>query len=354
MVKMWWIMQAMMMNSHKDRQEFRYKLDRLKESVDPRYLVESLGFNIMRETAKELRGTCIIHGGDNKTAFRFNKTTRTWICFSHGCQEIWGADIIGLIKASLDTDFVSAVEYLESLVGDVSDSNYSEYKRKKEKEEFIRSKKSHQPTSSIVTEECLKQFKPFRSRYFLNQGFSKETLDFFEIGGGYTDSKGYIRDIIPIRNNQGTLMGYSMRDIRDFTDYDNKYIHSLGFDKNSVLYNLYNAIHHIENKPLIVVEGFKSVWRFWDYGINNVVAVMGSKICPGQVNLFYMYAVDDVVIMFDNDGPGAAGCIKACKDIGNKFNVIPIFITEVDEDGKGLDPSDLSKDVVYNYLEGFI
>ena len=185
-------------------------------------------------------------------------------------------------------------------------------------------------------------------------GSIKETLDFFEIGGGYTDSKGYIRDVIPIRNNEGFLVGYGMRDIRDFTDYDNKYIHSLNFDKDRVLYNLNNAKHYIEDKPLIIVEGYKSVWRFWEYGIKNVVAVMGSTICPGQINLLYMYAVNDIVIMFDNDGPGVEGCLKACDELRNKLNIIPIFITEEDENGKGLDPSDLSKDVIYNYLESFI
>jgi len=191
----------MMKNSHNDRHEFRYRLDRLKENIDPRYLVESLGFNIVRETAKELRGTCQIHGGDNKTAFRFNKETRTWICFSHRCHETFGADIIGLIKGALDVDFVGAMKYLENIVGDIDGSRYVEYKRKKERELFIRSRKATQPKSSIVTEECLKQFKPFRSKYFVKQGFTAETLDHFEVAGGYTDVGGLIRDIIPIRDD---------------------------------------------------------------------------------------------------------------------------------------------------------
>lgn len=343
-----------MKNSHNDKHEFRYKLDRLKEGVDPRYLVESLGFDIVRETAKELRGPCMIHGGDNKTAFRFNKETGTWICFSHRCHEVWEADIIGLVKAALDVDFMGAVKYLENLVGDVESLNYVEYKRKKERELFIRSKKSNRPKSSIVTEECLKQFRPFRSNYFIKQGFSTETLNRFEIGGGYTDSQGLIRDIIPIRNDEGKLMGYSMRDIRDFTDYDNKYIHSLDFNKDKVLYNLHNAKEYIKDKPLILVEGFKSIWRFYQYGINNVVACMSSNVSSGQRNLLYTYALNGVVIMFDNDGPGFSGCIKAGEDLRGKIDVMPIFITETDKNGKGLDPADLPKDVVYDYLKGYI
>lgn len=347
-------MQVMMINSYNGKQEFRYRLDRLKESVDPRYLVESLGFNIMRETAKELRGPCIVHGGDNKTAFRFNKETKTWVCFSHRCHEIFGADVIGLVQAVLDVDFLGAVKYLENLVGDIDSSNYIEYKRKKERELFIRSKKNNQPRSSIVTEECLLQFKPFRSKYFVKQGFTAETLDHFEVAGGYTDGGGLIRDIIPIRNDENKLVAYSFRDIWNFTDYDNKYIHTLNFNKDKVLYNLNNAKEHTKNKPLIVVEGFKSVWRFYQCGINNVVACMGASVSPGQRNLLYTYALNGVIIMFDNDGPGFSGCIKVCEDIRGKIDVTPVFITETDKDGKGLDPADLSKEVVYNYLKGYI
>lgn len=343
-------MQVMTMkNSHSDKQEFRYKLDRLKESVDPRYLVESLGFNIMRETAKELRGPCMIHGGDNKTAFRFNKETRTWICFSHRCHEVFGADIIGLIKAVLDTDFLSALKYLENLVGDIDSSHYIEYRRKKERELFIRSKRSNQPKSSIVTEECLKQFKPFRSKYFVKQGFTTETLDHFELAGGYTDGDGLIRDIIPIRDDEGKLVAYSFRDVRNFTDYDNKYILTKGFNKDGVLYNLNHNKNFIKNGNLIVVEGFKSVWKLYQCGIQNVVAVMGTQMTSGQENLLYKHSIENLIVFFDGDVAGISGSIKVCERLRGKINVIPIFITE-----EGKDPADLSCEKLHGYLKGYI
>ena len=64
---------------NKDWENFREKLSYLKTSVDPHYLLESLGVSVDRETPKEIRGTCPVHGGDNKTAFRFNKDTSTWV-----------------------------------------------------------------------------------------------------------------------------------------------------------------------------------------------------------------------------------------------------------------------------------
>jgi len=341
----------MMTKSYKD-DGFRTNLKHLKNVVNPRYLIESLGFKVDRETAKEVRGACIIHGGDNKTAFRFNKLTRTWVCFTRRCHEIHGYDIIGLIQAVLNCDFMTAVNYLKDLVGDVGDLSFQslKYEMQREKEEFIHRHKKFQPSDTIVNEEALLQFKPFRSNHFLECGFSNETLDYFEVAGGYTDKNGIIRDIVPIRNADGQLVGYSLRDIRHEADYDRKYIHTIDFDKDNVLYNLHNAKIYGEEFPLIVVEGFKSVWKMYDCGIYNVVACMGSKITPGQCNLLCSYALRGIITMFDNDVAGIKGTASAYKDLSNKMRVIPIFITEVDEEGKGLDPSDLSREALLKYL----
>jgi len=338
-------------NSNNDKEDFRFMLERLKESIDPRYLLESLGFVSSRETGKEIRGACKIHGGDNRTSFRFNKDTRTWVCFSHRCHEVFGNDIIGLIKGCMGVDFMDAVRHLKSVTGELGTGDYLEHKRKKEQEAFVKSRKRLQARSSIVTEECLTQFKPFRSPYFLHQGFSKEILNFFEIAGGYTDSYGYIRDIIPIRDVKSSLVGYSMRDIREgVEDDDFKYVHTTGFDKDKVIYNLHNAKNYLKDKPLIIVEGFKSVWRLHEIGIKNVVAVMGAHITPGQRNLLFSYAQKGVVLFFDGDGPGIAGTVRTVEELRGKIDdVFTIFITE-----EGKDPADLDEKTLMTYLDGYI
>lgn len=332
--------------------EYRTNLKNMKNVVDSRYLLESLGFEIDRETPREFRGECRIHGGDNKTAFRFNKETKTWKCFTRHCDEIYGTDIIALIQAKMGVDFVGAVKYLRDLVGDLDDLGFKslQYKMKREKEEFEGRYGKHEVSDSIVTEECLRQFKAFRSSHFLLDGFSNELLDYFEVAGGYTDKHGFIRDVIPIRDVDGKLVAYSFRDIRHDVSDDRKYILSTGFNKDKVLYNLHKAKEHSETKPIIVVEGFKSVWKLYSYGIPNVVACMGSQLTPGQCNLLLSYALKGVITMFDNDAPGIKGTAHAFSELSDKLPITPIFITEVGEDEKGLDPSDLSKEVIYNYL----
>ena len=333
-----------MMNDLFDNQNFRDKIESLKLSVDPKYLLESLGFKIEKENSKELRCACIIHGGDNKTSFRFNVEKRTWICFSHHCHEVHGYDMISLVQAVLKVSFVEAIKYLEDMSS--CDVDLYAYKRQEEMNKFIT---SNNPMVSYVSESNLERYKGFRSNHFNKDGFLNKTLDHFEVGGGYTDQDGVIRDVIPIRDDEGKLVAYSLRDIRDF-EVDNKYINTSNFDKNKVLYNLHNVIRMGIKKPIIVVEGYKSVWKLYDYGIYNVVASMGSVVTNGQANLLCKHALNGTVLAFDNDLPGVVGTLYSYKLLREKISVTPLFLSSVSLK-IGDSPAEFSKEDAYKYLE---
>jgi len=343
-------------NNKRDEEweRFRQELQLMKDAVDCRMLLESLGFVITKETSKELRSTCKLHGGDNPTSFRFNKETRTWVCFSHKCHDILGHDIIALIRMSEDLDFMGAVNYLKHLVGDIASdpAKLMEFKLQREKQEFIREQCSKHSIPRYVTERHLKKHLSLRSNGFLLDGFKPETLDYFEIGGGYVDEEGDIRDIIPIRDVDGTLLAYSLRDIRRNVDidYESKYKITPGLIKDKVLYNLNNAKELLPDKKLIVVEGFKSVWWLYEMGIHNVVAVMGSMITPGQQKLIYQYAHNGIVVLFDNDVPGIDGTNKAYEQMAHKIDLVPMIMYGPE----GTDPADLDKEILYEVLKKYI
>lgn len=346
---------VMQMANQSDKDaRFRDKLDYLKGSVDPDFLLTSLGFANVREGNNELRCACAVHNGDNATGFRFNLETRTWSCFTNKCDEQHGKDIIALIMAKTGRDFHGAVKFLEELVGEVGDYSYKAitFRRSKDDDIFIKANSRYSKRPKYVSEKHLGQYKLFRSNRFLKDGFNRDTLDNFEVGGGYTDGHGYIRDVIPIRNVNGELEAYSLRDIRDELtkdEEDYKYIITPGFNKDKVLYNLYNAKEYCATKPLILVEGFKTVWRLYEHGIYNVVCVMGSSVTRGQVNLLCSYAVNGVVLMFDGDVPGVKGTLSSIKYIKEHMPVDAVFMTE-----EGKDPSDLDKDTILNYLKDYI
>jgi DNA primase len=331
---------------------FKTKLQCLKEAVDPRYLVESLGIKIFKETPKELRGCCPIHGGDNVTSFRFNKHLKTWVCFSHKCHDVFGNDVLGLIMGMNKVGFMEAVAYLQDLVGGYDSVLGAKYRQERERKEFINYNTESNYVHPKVNEERLVGYLGYRSDLFRDEGFTEEVLDYFEIGGGYRTGDGLSRDVIPIRGVDNKLLAYSLRDPRSNVDYESKYWITPGFNKDSVLYNLNNIVPL--DKPLILVEGFKSVWRLRQYGINNSACIMGSKVTPGQQSLLYTYAMKGVVLFFDNDLAGVSGALDAYHVLSNKIDVDVVFITEVDENGDGLDPADLTYEEVYSYLRSYV
>jgi len=327
----------------------------VKQLVDVTFLVESLGFKVDSDSNKELRGACIIHGGDNTTSFRVNKDLNTWVCFSHKCHEIHGNDVFGLVMSVNECSFMQALDYLEDLTGSkgLTGEKSAQFRMNKEKSGFVASNVSKNEKPSVVDEKRLQFYKPFRSYSFVDDGFSPETLDYFEIAGGYTDIEGNLRDIIPIRNHTDELVAYSLRDIRRSGTIYKKYKLTPGFNKDSVLYNLNKAKSLLNEKVLIVVEGFKSVWKLHELGIDNSVACMGSSITMGQASLLYTYASRGVVFFFDNDYAGACGLGRSYDLVQGKITTYAEVITELDDDGKGLDPADLTDEQLLHYMEDY-
>jgi DNA primase len=333
---------------NRSKEEQRHKINRLKEAIDAEQLLNMLGFDICRTNVKEVRAPCKVHGGDNKTAFRMNKETKNWVCFSHGCHEDIGYDVISLVRKVLNLSFPDTITYLENMSGiNVHDeASYIKFKRHKDRRDFVEQMKDNrQVPTALVSEEYLENFKKFRTDYFEKLGFPVETLDKFEIAGGYVDKYGFAREVIPIRDVDGVLKAYSCRDITGEADEAYKYILTKKFNKDKVLYNLNNAKD--VSKTLIVVEGFKSVWKLDMAGYKNAVACMGSRITEGQQNLLYSHAFN-VILLLDGNEAGVKGTAKAAEDMKGKINIRPIFFPHVKRD-----PGDLDVDELREIIGGY-
>jgi len=331
------------------------RLDTVKQLIDPVFVIEQLGFKITHETSKELRCACLVHGGDNPTAFRVNRDLKTWVCFTHKCHSKYGNDMIGLVRAIKGCAFMEALRYLEELTGssNVNRESLLRYKQKREQQEFIRRSSLATDKPAVVDDLKLKYYIPYRSSFFYEEGFSKETLDYFQIAGGFQDMDGLLKDVIPIRDDKGRLVAYSLRDTRRNIDYDRKYRLTAGFTKDKALYNLHNCKDMIRDKPVIVVEGFKSVWRLHDIGVDNVVACMGSSLTQGQANLLCTYT-SSVVLFLDPDEAGQLGVSSSYDLLRGKMKVFSEFIMEVDPvTKKGLDPADLTKEQLLYYIGSY-
>src|SRR5439155_22083787 len=116
-------------------------------------------------------------------------------------------------------------------------------------------------------------FKHLDNRHpYLTQerGLAEATIDVF--GLGYHVGKGIMhhRAVIPIHNDQGELVAYAGRwPGDDLPSGSGKYTSPPNFRKSLILFNLHRAREHAR-EGLIVVEGFFTVFEFWQRGRKNI------------------------------------------------------------------------------------
>jgi DNA primase len=117
--------------------------------------------------------------------------------------------------------------------------------------------------------------------YLKERGLTQATIDFF--GLGLHAGKGIMqgRVVIPIHNEQGELVAYAGRTPGEPPEGEAKYKFPPQFKKSLVLFNLHRAREHAA-EGLIVVEGFFTVFEFFQRGRKNVVALMGSSMSAEQ------------------------------------------------------------------------
>lgn len=72
--------------------------------------------------------------------------------------------------------------------------------------------------------------------------------------------------------------------------------------------------------------------RGHQYGFNNVLAVLTSKLSKEQVRLLHRLRVKNIVLAFDDDKAGQEGCKKAYEMLKNDFIVYKVKYPEGKKD----------------------
>ncbi len=119
------------------------------------------------------------------------------------------------------------------------------------------------------------------------------------------------RLMFPILDTSGRVIGFGGRTLGD----DNaKYMNSPAtvlFDKSSSLYGLDKARHSIVKLgKAIVVEGYTDVIMSSQYGIENVVAALGTSFTQGHARMLKRFA-SEIVMVLDSDDAGVAAANRA-------------------------------------------
>ncbi len=306
-------------------------------------VLQWLGFTHIKDEFNTVRAACKVHGGDRKDSFCIYKNTLVWKCFSKKCEENHGESFFALVAAINDITREEAVDLFCSNFGvdttsfidssnDISDYKFRAYlncSSKIESDVDIMAPKLQGYTDYFLTDR--------------GGPFEPDTVVKFDVFSYYIDDVGRKRVFIPIYGTDGKLISYSGR-AEDDIDED-KYYNCVDSESSNILYNLNNVVNSKSNY-IIVVEGYKSVWRLYEYGYDNVVSSLGSALKVGQVKKL-VPLFKDIVIFFDNDEAGRIGSYLAVKKFYSVLNIINI---NYDSDK---DPADMSKSAVDNLLKSY-
>ncbi len=120
------------------------------------------------------------------------------------------------------------------------------------------------------------------------------------------------RIIIPIHDEKGSPIGFGARVMPQAPGTEQhgsgpKYLNSPEtelFSKSQTVFNLHRARKSmLQQREVLVVEGYMDVIGLVQAGITNVVAVLGTALTPDHIRLLSRY-VDHVILCFDSDKAG--------------------------------------------------
>jgi 5S rRNA maturation endonuclease (ribonuclease M5) len=304
-----------------------------------------------RSNYKRFYGPCPVHGGDNQSAFNLfpegYDVRGMWVCHTKHCEKKWKRTFIGFIHAMLSKEYrepipwTAAADWLVKYLGYTSLADIEAPDEYTLKQRYATSAAEKWSLTQIRDNTGWNRLQvrnnlEIPATYYLNRGFSENTLDRYDIG--YYNK--HERVVVPVYDDDyNYAVGFSSRSIHDqcpqcgYWHNPNKdclpaeqafkmhckWRHSDGFNSAHWLYNYWFAKRHIEESGVVIlVEGPGDVWRLEEAGIRNSVALFGVDLTEEQLTILEMSGALSVIVMLDNDEAGQ----KAAPELKKKMERI--------------------------------
>lgn len=145
-------------------------------------------------------------------------------------------------------------------------------------------------------------------RYMKKRGFSAKAL--MKCKAKVTYNKAY-PIIFPMLDN-GNFKGWVCRTNKKEVEQVRKYLYNKGFSRATTLVGDYGSKDYV-----FVVEGYMDRLKFIQFGEENVVAILGWKMSPEQIEKLRRAGVKYIISALDNDPCG----IKGTEFLRTKFEV---------------------------------
>ncbi len=276
---------------------------------------------------------CKQHPGDgtNPTAFSWRDSAAHWVCWSHHCEQEFGGDVFGLVRSVLNVSFSQSVDWLIHFLTEQSVDLNADVNTK------VKGRSGPSMKTHEALNESLLRFLQPNYDFLLKRNFKEETLKKFQIGlwsrlGTFMHN----RLIFPIRDIQGSLVGFSGRTVYAEADWEKyqvkaKWVHGRYYDRwpkldelktGSLLFNLDKAKDHIGLlKTLILVEGPLDGLRLDEAGIYNWVALLGCSFGSIHRSMLISLGINNLVLALDVDKAGTNASSKIEKSLEEFFHI---------------------------------
>jgi DNA primase len=297
----------------------------------------------LKKRGSNLLGRCPFH--DEKTpSFTVSPTKGIYKCF--GCGK--AGNSVSFLMEHDSLSFSDAIRKLAAKYNIVLEEdtivNREEYNEQQKKRESL-----------LVALEFAKNYfkdqllsdegKRVGDSYFRERGFTKQTMDEFELGyspqgweslvdeakknqfnldyfaeaglikkkedGNYFDMFRH-RVIFPIHDLTGKVIAFGGRQlVKD--DRSPKYLNSPEtevYHKSNVLYGIFQSKKYIKNlNNCYLVEGYTDVTTLHQGDVKNVVASSGTSLTEGQIKLIKRFT-DNVTVLYDGDAAGIKASLR--------------------------------------------
>lgn len=294
----------------------------------------------LTRSGRSHKANCPFHQERTPSFFVF-PDRQSWRCYG-ACAT--GGDILAFVMRAENLDFGEALKSLAEQAG-VTLPN--------------RERRAGEQAASNANDAALHYFRELlysthgtqARNYLQKRGLDRSTIDKFELGfspaGGRslkdhlaangiappqaveagvvrTGDNGWYGDLFrgrlmfPIRDGNGSLVGFGGRALDDSQP---KYLNSPRspiFDKSRLLYALHLAKEAAREKGLVIVEGYMDAISAHQHDFGNVVASMGTALTQEQVAQVKRIT-NDVVMALDPDNAGQQATLRSLESSWRVF-----------------------------------
>lgn len=310
-------------------------VDEIKQKIDIVSLISE--YTPLKKAGRNFKAKCPFHN-EKSPSFVVSPDRQIWHCF--GCGT--GGDIFEFVEKIENVEFIEALQILAKKAGvkltDVKfDSSQSQRKDRLYQINHLASEYYHY---LLINHDSGKKALD----YILKRGITKKSLDVFKIGyapnawegvSKFLLKKGFsiqeleeaglvLKDrtgnsfydrfrgrlMFTLRDHRGNVCGFAGRKLptdKPEEEKEAKYVNSPEtpvYIKGNILYGLDLTRDGIRTKnQAVVVEGEIDAISSYQAGVDNVVAIKGSALTEGQLNLLKRYC-DTLLLSLDADLAG--------------------------------------------------